>query len=521
MNLRSTLACLRLPACLPACCLACSSRSPTLAPCCCRDAAFPLFDLPAKAVELVHGFVTRREDRRALRLTCKESRALVDRDIVAVKKRYLGFSVEEEYGPLMFADDEDIELNTIRAEDMDALVKAPWLLLRLELAYSLGPGMAARLAEADWPTLQELHLTHSTLCGGFREADIAALAAANFRDLRKLTLANNGLTAVGAAAALAAADWPRLESLDLTEFKLNGAGMAALAKGRWPCLKTLKLARNWGGDKGVAALAKGSFPCLESLVLSECYMGRRGIAALASASWARQLQSLDLSHNTTSGNIAEAAEKPLLAPLAACSWPCLQRLVLSWTGVGVASAAALAAADFPALQSLDLSNTGLRDGAMAALAAGKWSCLETLDLGSNKLGSTGAAALAAAAWPRLQKISLLFNKIGDAGAAALAASRWPALRELDLLRSELGTGAGAALAAADWPALLALDLRCNNLGAEGTRALAGARWPCLQVLKVVDESMPRDVRLALKARWPGLKLYINRLTKSGRDGVPV
>lgn len=34
---------------------------------------FPLFNLPAEAVELVHGLVSDLEDKRALRLVCKRS----------------------------------------------------------------------------------------------------------------------------------------------------------------------------------------------------------------------------------------------------------------------------------------------------------------------------------------------------------------------------------------------------------------------------------------------------------------
>ena len=40
--------------------------------------AFPLFDLPAEAVDLVLGSVDDLEDKRALRLVCKRSRASVD-----------------------------------------------------------------------------------------------------------------------------------------------------------------------------------------------------------------------------------------------------------------------------------------------------------------------------------------------------------------------------------------------------------------------------------------------------------
>ena len=52
----------------------------------CRDAAaaFPLFDLPDEAVELVLGLVDHRVDKRALHLVCKRTRASVDSRVVAV-----------------------------------------------------------------------------------------------------------------------------------------------------------------------------------------------------------------------------------------------------------------------------------------------------------------------------------------------------------------------------------------------------------------------------------------------------
>ena len=74
--------------------------------------AFPLFDLPAEAVELVLGSVDGREDKRALRLVCKRSRAAVDSRVVAVRYQFY--------------------LGTV-GEQLPALVRAPWKLQRLFL----------------------------------------------------------------------------------------------------------------------------------------------------------------------------------------------------------------------------------------------------------------------------------------------------------------------------------------------------------------------------------------------------
>ena len=70
---------LLLPTCQPATHVV--VRSPWLQP---HLMAFPLFDLPPEAVELVLGAVGEPEDKRALRLVCKRSRGIVDRGVVAV-----------------------------------------------------------------------------------------------------------------------------------------------------------------------------------------------------------------------------------------------------------------------------------------------------------------------------------------------------------------------------------------------------------------------------------------------------
>ena len=75
---------------------------------------FPLFDLPPEAVELVLGFVEDLEDKRALRLAGRRSRAIVDAAVVAVKRKG---SYKE----------------VLDQTQLFALVGAPWRLLRLEL----------------------------------------------------------------------------------------------------------------------------------------------------------------------------------------------------------------------------------------------------------------------------------------------------------------------------------------------------------------------------------------------------
>ena len=190
----------------------------------CRDAAaaFPLFDLPAEAVELVLGFVDDLEDKRALRLVCKRARASVDSRVVAV------------YVKLIPAYDEVAE------QQLSALVRAPWRLQRLYLGGRwLGASDAASLAAARWPALQELSLHRN----GLGPAGAASLAAAHLPALQVLSLSSNYL-GPAEAASLAAAHWPALQKLSLDWNSLGPAGAAALAAAHWPALQDMWLVSN-------------------------------------------------------------------------------------------------------------------------------------------------------------------------------------------------------------------------------------------------------------------------------------
>ena len=173
----------------------------------CRDAAaaFPLFDLPDEAVELVLSLVGDPEDKRALRLVCKRSRASVDSRVVAVLYWALKPGAEDE------PEDED---------DLGALVRAPWLLQDLKF-----------------------------ICSSLFDAGAASLAAAHWPGLQELWLESKNLGAAG-AAALAAATWPALKKLVLSDSSLGNAGAASLAAAHWPALQVLLLDSNSLGDAG-------------------------------------------------------------------------------------------------------------------------------------------------------------------------------------------------------------------------------------------------------------------------------
>ena len=198
-----------------------------------RDAPFPLLDLPLETVELALGSVLGLEDRRALRLACKKSRAIIDRSVTKVERASKHVSGRELSTPL----------------------RAPWRLQTLHLTGGgLGPVAAAALAAAAWPRLAELALDNNSIgCAG-----AAQLAAGQWPALERLSLVDSGVGTVG-AASLAAGHWPRLQGFSLAENSVGSAGAAALAAAskRWTALLDLELSNNGIGAGGVAALAAG------------------------------------------------------------------------------------------------------------------------------------------------------------------------------------------------------------------------------------------------------------------------
>ena len=184
----------------------------------CRDdAAFPLFDLPPEAVELVLRCVGDPGDKRALRLVCKRTCASVDGSVVAVKN----LSGRPPIVPGI--------------EQLSVLVRAPWQLLRLELrSCRLDDAGAASLAAACWSSLQEISLVSNNL----GPEGAASLAAAHFPALYKLDLGRNSLGDAG-VASLAAAHFPALQELDLSSHSAGPAGVASLAAAHFPALRRL------------------------------------------------------------------------------------------------------------------------------------------------------------------------------------------------------------------------------------------------------------------------------------------
>ena len=237
------------------------------------DIVFPLFDLPPQAVELVLASVDDLEDKRALRLVCKRSRASVDSRVVAVKD-------SRQYPIYIWRPYTYMEA-PVGERQLSALVRAPWQLQRLELSRRLlGDTGAASLAAAHWPALRVLELGRNSLGA----AGAAALAVAHWPALQELWLGGNRLGAAG-VASLAAAHYPALLKLDLSHNRLGDAGAAALAAARWTAVQELCLSGNNLGPMGAASLAAARWPALQELHLEMNHIGDAGAVALAAAHW--------------------------------------------------------------------------------------------------------------------------------------------------------------------------------------------------------------------------------------------
>ena len=189
--------------------------------------AFPLFDLPAEAVEQIIGCVDSRDDKRALRLVSKRSRSIVDSRVVSVKLDTREFL--------------DQGLDQAR---LSSLVGAPWHLRTLHL-HSLDDTGAAMLAAAHFPALQELKLSNLFLHPAVGRGRVASIFVMRHKNIC--------LKDVG-AASLAAGYWPALALLDLTCNCLSDACAVALSTAFWPSIQSVCLDWNLIGSGGKAAL---------------------------------------------------------------------------------------------------------------------------------------------------------------------------------------------------------------------------------------------------------------------------
>lgn len=120
--------------------------------------------------------------------------------------------------------------------------------------------------------------------------------------LQELELDGNLGLGDGGAAHLAAAALPALTSLDLEDTGLTDEGVRALCGAAWVGgLEWLSIKGNGGlGDRAAAALAAAAWPSLQTLDLMGIEFGADGWAALSRASWVRQLTELGVLYQPAS-----------------------------------------------------------------------------------------------------------------------------------------------------------------------------------------------------------------------------
>ena len=246
------------------------------------------------------------------------------------------------------------------------------LCLNLDPA-ALGEGTAAALAGLHLLRLDDLCIVYNNETGdaGEVQAVLEAMAAARCPQLRALYLY---VASAEHVAAFAAADYPELRELTLeTEepehlapsVPVTPSAAAALAAAHFPKLEMLDVTGFHGlGDGGTAALAAAAFPELRTVALHQ--ITPLGAAALARANWPR-LHKLEYNMDYSLHYAASLGD--VAVRLAAGQWLQLESLWLHNCGIGDAGAAAMAAAAWPALRHLSLRENDISEAGAATLAA--------------------------------------------------------------------------------------------------------------------------------------------------------
>ncbi len=341
----------------------------------------------------------------------------------------------------------------------------------LDLVYAGvdGKGLAA-LAKAKLPALRALSLERAAAsttvekllraqrmadaipAGGYTAGELGAFCGSELaRGLESLIL--DGLVLErDALAALAAAELPNLRRLSLREVALGPAGVSALASGRGLSgLRALELAGTFGplhenafegggmviraasppagASEALAALGQASFaPGLERLVIESTPLPPEGLAALLPPLAA--LRRLELTNVMANGQPGRG--DPLARAVAAHA-----RVgeVLFLKSAGVGQDGLLALLDAPwvrELKTLSLSGNGLGDRAAEPLAAAPLR-ITTLGLGHSNLTDRGLTALSRARWfGGVERIDLSWNRLSDPSVATLLDAAGEGLRLLDL-----------------------------------------------------------------------------------------
>lgn len=369
--------------------------------------------------------------------------------------------------------------NEDQADEMARLIAAAPTLRNLRgllLGISAGESGIAALARADFPRIEDFTADSAR----FAAAEVRVLGSATwFRNLGELWLTDD-FTDEGFAALVGGESFPHLHSLYLTNGAFSQANWVEFALSRsFPRLARLALCGTDLSRGRMASLASAKGFALRDLNVSRCAIGNDGAIALARSPWAGTLRILNVAGNSLSRPGARAlAASPRLANL--------RHLTIADNPLDVGGVQLIAKG--PALRkltSLSLANpTFDADEAGARVLSYpefftdlRAAQLRHLDLSGIRIRKDGASALAAdPRFAHLTRLVLSNCGIGDAGAAALLASpQLSELVELDLTDNRIATGAQALAQRDVLPRLGVCRLHGNPLEPELAKKLSRRR----------------------------------------------
>ena len=356
-----------------------------------------------------------------------------------------------------------------------------------------------------WKVITELSLWENEI-GNLGAAAIGANIT--WSKLRELSLQSNRIGDEGAVAIGSNTTWTNLERLYLHENEIGDKGAIALgANTTWRKLKELTLGSNRIGDEGAVSIGSNiTWTNLERLYLHANEIGDKGAIALgANTSW-NKLEELTLGSN-------RIGDEGAVSIGSNTSWINLKELYLHRNEIGNKGAAALGAnTTWTKLRVLSLLSSMIGDeGAVSIGLNTTWENLEHLYLWGNSIGNLGAAAIGAnITWSKLRVLSLHSNRIGDGGAVSIGSNTtWKNLEQLYLNQNEIGDlGAAAIGANTSWSNLKELTLGVNRIGDEGAVSIgSNITWTNLEVLQLSKNEIGDAGASAIgsNAVWKNLK----------------
>jgi len=205
--------------------------------------------------------------------------------------------------------------------------------------------------------------------------------------------------------ALALADWPFLENLNLSKTNLSLQGVEAILDlSKWEQLKSLDVSQNELFDEGLSTLALVDWPLLESLNLSQVECSPKGVEALVNQSKWSQFKHLDISNN-------EIFDEGV-AVLTLAEWPLLEELNLKNTKITQKGLEILVhQIKLEKLKKLDISENIISDEGFKILASGEWSLFQHLVCYDTQVTRKGQISfLENMKWPNLTHLEHSLNE---------------------------------------------------------------------------------------------------------------